>query len=87
MLSADRWLRDGGDDALPLVFTQKQRGAMRIVAVDQGALALGLTPGLMLADARARVPDLRAVEQDSMGDATLLTQYRQQLPALAHRVL
>ncbi len=74
MLSADRWLREGGDGAHPTVFTEKQRGAMRIVAVDEDARDLGITPGLMLADARARVPDLRAVDYDGPGDAALLVQ-------------
>ena len=41
---------------------------MRIVALDAAALALGITPGLTLADARARVPELAAVEHDSLAD-------------------
>jgi protein ImuB len=72
ILSADRWLREGGDGTHPTVFTEKQRGAMRIVAVDEDALDLGITPGMMLADARARVPDLYAVDYDGPGDAALL---------------
>lgn len=45
---------------------------MRIVATSEPALALGLTPGLALADARARVPDLQAVQHDQEADARLL---------------
>lgn len=47
---------------------------MRIIAVDEQALALGIAPGMMLADARARVPDLAAVDHDPVADAALLEQ-------------
>jgi protein ImuB len=52
----------------PLAFVEKQRGAMRVVALDAAALALGLAPGLTLADARARVPELAAVDHDPLAD-------------------
>lgn len=52
--------------------TEKKRGAVYIVAVDTRALALGLTPGMALADARARVPELVAIPHDPKGDAALL---------------
>lgn len=42
---------------------------MRIVAVDEIALALGLSPGMALADARARVPGLHSIAYDRAGDA------------------
>ncbi len=45
---------------------------MRIVAANEVALALGIGPGLMLADARARVPDLEALPHDPAADATFL---------------
>lgn len=41
---------------------------MRLMAVNRTALALGLAPGLMLADARARVPDLQVAEHDARAD-------------------
>ena len=41
---------------------------MRVVALDALALRLGLAPGLTLADARARVPDLAAVDHDPHAD-------------------
>ncbi len=47
-------------------------GAFRLAAVDHAALALGLTPGLTLADARARVPDLNAIEADPAADRAWL---------------
>jgi protein ImuB len=75
MLSADRWLLEQGESVsalTPLAFIQKVAGAMRIIAVNEVALALGLTPNMMLADARARVPDLINVDHDPAADALLL---------------
>lgn len=45
---------------------------MRIVALSPGAAALGLAPGLPLADARARVPDLSAIFADAEHEAALV---------------
>jgi protein ImuB len=53
----------------PLVFVSKIKNALRIAAVDARAQALGLTPGLALADARAREPDLIAVPMDEAADS------------------
>lgn len=72
LLPADRWLREHDAAPTPRVFIEKQRGAMRILAVDETALALGIAPGMMLADARARVPDLAVSYHDPEGDARLL---------------
>jgi protein ImuB len=52
--------------------TEKQKGAMRLVALSQPAHLLGLSPGLALADARARVPELAAFDYDHAADAALL---------------
>lgn len=52
----------------PLVLTAKQRSALCLAHVDARALALGLTPGMPLADARARVPDLAVVPHDPVAD-------------------
>jgi protein ImuB len=41
---------------------------MRIAALDPHALALGLAPGMALADARARVPDLATIDHDPEAD-------------------
>ena len=41
---------------------------MRVVALDARALRLGLAPGLTLADARARVPELVAADHDPHAD-------------------
>lgn len=44
------------------------RGAMRLVALDADALAIGLSTGMTLADARAREPGLRIFEADAHAD-------------------
>ena len=56
----------------PLAFIVKERGAFRLHALDADALAAGLTPGMALADARARMPGLRALPHDPDGEARLL---------------
>lgn len=45
---------------------------MRVAALDRTALALGLTPGITLADARARVPELAAFDHERQADADFL---------------
>lgn len=65
----------GPDDrrnGAPLVLVEKVGGALRIAAADPPALALGLTPGLTLADARARVPHLSVAPGDAAADAVCL---------------
>ena len=47
---------------------------MRIIALNEVALSLGLGPGMALADARARVPDLETAPYDAQADAALLAQ-------------
>ena len=48
------------------------KSALRLAAVDQAARSLGLEPGMTLADARARVPELEAVERDEAADRAWL---------------
>ena len=45
---------------------------MRLAACDAAARELGLSPGMTLADARARVPDVAAVEADAVADRAWL---------------
>ncbi|MBS0251778.1 MAG: DNA polymerase Y family protein [Proteobacteria bacterium] len=72
-LSSDRWQRDNGSGAsLPLVFVSKVKGVSQLAAVDSRALAVGLRAGMTLADARARMPRLRAVEANSSADAAFV---------------
>ena len=61
-----------GEDLTPVVFVEKLNNAMRLTALSQGAIALGLTPDLTLADARARVPELVALDRDHQAEARLL---------------
>ncbi|HZG32739.1 MAG TPA: DNA polymerase Y family protein [Sphingopyxis sp.] len=72
-LPAERWLRSAPrpPDA-PLVFAEKARGALRLASVDPAAQAAGLAPGMPLADARARVPELLVVAHDPVADAAWL---------------
>ena len=65
-------IRTAAPPDAPFALIEKQRGALRIVALSREAAALGLTPGLPLADARARVPGLAVVPFDPEADAVLL---------------
>jgi protein ImuB len=72
VLHLPRWATDclkRADPALaaskrPLVLWEKQRGAMKLVALDEKASAAGLFVSQNLSDARAIVPDLEAREID-----------------------
>jgi protein ImuB len=61
------------EDAPPVVLAEKIKGALRLAAVDPAAARAGLTPGLALADARARTPALRVVAHRAALDDALLT--------------
>nr|WP_269152341.1 DNA polymerase Y family protein [Xanthobacter oligotrophicus] len=56
----------------PLAVVHTLANARRLHAVDATAARLGLHPGLTLADAQARVPELQAVEADPAADGALL---------------
>lgn len=56
----------------PFALTEKQRGALRIVALSPNALALGLRLGMTLADARAQLPELASWPHEPDEDAALL---------------
>lgn len=56
----------------PTVLIAKIKGALRIDAVGPDAAALGLTPGMALADARALYPALQVADADPAADAALL---------------
>ena len=57
-----------GRDETPIAFTETIGNAIRLAAVDLTATRVGLTPGLTLADARARVPELEVYEADPHAD-------------------
>lgn len=65
---------DASLDAAPVVLVEKVGGALRLAAVDPAAARSGLTPGLTLADARARTPSLRTIVHRPEADAALLQQ-------------
>jgi protein ImuB len=74
-LPADRLRRNcasAPEPATPLAFTEKVKSALRLAAVDQAARSLGLEPGMTLADARARVPELQAFDRDAAADRAWL---------------
>ena len=76
-LSSERIAKHGIEPAdlaagRPYALTDKIKGAVVLQAVDRIAAALDLAPGMKLADARARVPDLRAFDHDPLADAALL---------------
>jgi len=72
-LATDRARRARSVDArAPLAAVATIANARRLVGVDANAARLGLTPGLTLADARARRPQLVAVDADPEAEAKLL---------------
>jgi protein ImuB len=56
----------------PLVVAEKIANALRLASVDLDAARLGLKPGMALADARARIPNLAVVHANSRADLKLL---------------
>lgn len=73
LLSAERARRsNAAPPDLPFALVEKVRGAVRLAALDSNALKLGLVPGLTLADARARVPELAAIDHVPGADLALL---------------
>jgi protein ImuB len=55
-----------------VAFTDREGNAVRVTALSPEARRAGLTAGLTLADARARVPELVAIERDHGAEARLL---------------
>ncbi|MSO76934.1 MAG: DNA polymerase Y family protein [Alphaproteobacteria bacterium] len=56
----------------PRVSVAAAHGSLTVIAVNRPAGALGLTPGMGLADARAMLPTLDAVDADPAGEAATL---------------
>ena len=56
----------------PLVLTMENRGRVVATAANPAALAVGVTPGMALADARAVSPGLASMSADFEADAALL---------------
>ena len=57
-----------GRDETPTAFTETVGNAVRLTALDLAATRAGLQPGLTLADARARVPELEVFSHDAHAD-------------------
>lgn len=74
MLPTDRLRRSPGAPPaeMPLVTRAHDGGRQVVAAADRAALALGLRPGLPLAEARARLPGLVVHDADPVGDAEAL---------------
>ena len=73
LLPAERLARQSGKaPEPPYALIEKSKGALILAACDAGALSLGLIPGLPLADARARVPDLAVFPHNPDKDQALL---------------
>ena len=70
-----------------VVFTERHANAARLTALSAEAQALGLVLGLTLADARARMPGLVAIERDHAAEARMLDRLvagaRRYTPAVA----
>src|SRR5215831_14666985 len=72
-LATDRIVRQrAAPDPRPLVVTGRQGNVERLTAVDAAAAHLGLKPGLALAEARARYPDLAVIAEHPADDRRLL---------------
>jgi protein ImuB len=72
-LATDRIVRQrSAPDPRPLVVTGRRGNVERLTAVDAAAANLGLKPGLALAEARARYPDLAVVAEHGADDRRLL---------------
>lgn len=67
------WRSAGRPDAPPLVLADRVKNAMRLVALDEAASALGLKPGQGLAEARAMCPGLDVCDADPSADAAFLS--------------
>ncbi|KAF0227108.1 MAG: hypothetical protein FD175_2870 [Beijerinckiaceae bacterium] len=62
----------GRRDERPFVLVEKDRGALRIAALDGTAAGMGLRIGMALTEARALVPDIATAEACPEADASLL---------------
>jgi len=64
--------RDGRPAERPFALVEKDRGALRIAAIDAIAARVGLSPGMALAEARALWPNLETEEAAPEADARFL---------------
>src|ERR1043166_525693 len=72
-LATDRIVRQrSAPDPRPLVVTGRRGNVERLTAVDAAGADPGVTPGVVLAEARARYPDLAVVAEHAADDRRLL---------------
>ncbi len=62
----------GAPGERPYALVEMQGSALRLVDFDRRAVELGLTRGMTLADARARIPNLVALEAEPQADCEFL---------------
>ena len=67
-----RWRLAARPDTPPLVIVGKRNNAIRLVALDEMAMRLGLFRGQGLTDARAILPTLDVIEEDGAADRELV---------------
>jgi len=67
----------GTPDEGPFVVVAKIDNALRLTAVDRKAAQMNLRAGMPLADARAMIPSLKAVDADDAADRKLLERARE----------
>lgn len=67
------WRSAALHDGPPLALWRSEKGADRLCALDERAAALGLRPGMGLADARAMHPGTEFTPADAAADAQLLS--------------
>ncbi len=66
-----KW-RSAAPPEAPLAIVARVKSALRLAALDEPAEQLGLRQGMALADARAMIPALEAIEEDGDADRALL---------------
>ena len=66
------WRLAAPPDAPPLVIAGRRSNALRLTALDEKADAAGLACGMGLADARAIMPGIEAIQEDAQADGILL---------------
>ena len=72
-LPCERVRREAGHScSTPLALVVRSGNALRLSAVDAQAARLGLSPGMTLADARARCPELESLPHDEQADTHTL---------------
>ncbi len=72
-LPCERVRKEAGRScSTPLALVARSGNALRLSAVDAQAARLGLSPGMTLADARARCPELESLPHDEQADTHTL---------------